>query len=168
MGLNHSTPSIKTPNGTHGAIKKIPQPFQAIDYIKIFKKNRTLHVYQGKRLLKTYRIALGFCPIGHKTQEGDGKTPEGIYTVSFKNTKSRYHRSLKISYPSKKDRDHAHKKGVCPGGDIMIHGLGKEFVHLGKDHILHDWTLGCVALTNEEIDEIFNTTKLGTTVEIMP
>jgi murein L,D-transpeptidase YafK len=140
----------------------------AINYIKIFKHQRTLQVYRDKHLVKSYKIALGFCPIGHKVQEGDGKTPQGIYTITFKNTKSRYHRSLKISYPSKKDSDHAKKKGVSPGGDIMIHGLGKWFAHLGKKHTLHDWTLGCVAITNEEIDELFNATKVGTTVEIVP
>jgi murein L,D-transpeptidase YafK len=123
-------------------------------------------VYHQNKLLKSYKISLGFSPEGHKEKEGDGKTPEGMYTISHKNPRSQFHLSLKISYPSLKDKQSAVKKGVSPGGDIMIHGLGKDFSHLGKNHILHNWTLGCIALTDEEIQEIYHATSVGTIIKI--
>lgn len=137
-----------------------------IDFILIQKKERILTLFSGKKKIKTYQIALGFNPEGPKKEEGDGKTPEGSYFISSKNPKSQYHLSLKISYPSEKDKKYAAKKGVNPGGDIMIHGLGKKFRHLGKDHVKQDWTLGCVAVTDEEIEEIYDAVEINTPVTI--
>ena len=138
----------------------------SIDLIHIHKKARKLDLYHKGKLLKTYRVSLGFAPIGHKEQEGDGKTPEGIYTISSKNNKSQYHLSLKISYPNKIDIKKAQKNNLSPGGDIMIHGLGKGFSWMGAAHRFRDWTLGCIAVTNKEIEEIFAATPVGTKVEI--
>ncbi len=148
--------------------KTFNPPLPSIDYILVQKKNRILKVYSKKKCIKTYKIALGFNPIGHKEQEGDGKTPEGNYFISHKNPQSQFYLSLKISYPSLDDKKNATKKGVSPGGDIMIHGLGKKFGHIGQSHTSNDWTLGCVALTNEEIKEIYNSVKVGTHIEIQP
>lgn len=138
-----------------------------IDQIIVNKKDRSLGVYYKNKLLKTYKIALGFSPIGHKEEEGDGKTPEGTYYVMHKNSKSRFHLSLKVSYPSKSDIKNAKDKGVNPGGDIMIHGLSREFSHLGKFHINKDWTLGCIAVTDEEISEIYNAVEVGVPIIIL-
>lgn len=139
-----------------------------IDKIVIEKKKRTMSLFLKGKLIKAYDIALGFEPIGHKQQEGDGKTPEGTYSISYKNPTGQFHKALKISYPNKQDLKNARKLGVSPGDFIMIHGLGKTFGWLGKTHIYKDWTLGCVAVTNEEIDEIYKLTPVGTTVEIKP
>ncbi len=137
-----------------------------IDYILIEKANRKMTVYYQKKPIKSYKIALGFEPKGHKQQEGDGKTPEGRYSIISKNPKSQFHLSLKISYPNSADKEASRKRGVTPGGDIMIHGLPPAFKLLGKLHTLKDWTLGCIAVTNQEIDEIFASTPVGTPVEI--
>lgn len=140
----------------------------SIDYILIKKKERILEIYSNAKYIKRYNIALGFNPIGHKESEGDGKTPEGKYIISAKNPKSKFYLSLKISYPSQKDLLNATIKDINPGGDIMIHGIGKIFGFLGKMHLKKDWTLGCIALTNEEITEIYNSVEIGTVVEIKP
>lgn len=139
-----------------------------IDKIEVLKKERKMNVYSNGKLLKTYKIALGPSPEGHKEFQGDGKTPEGIYKVDGKNPHSLYHKNLGVSYPNDKDRAHAKKHGKSAGGDIKIHGIGKTFGHLGKAHALSDWTLGCIAVTNEEIDEIYTRTNVGAVIEIKP
>ncbi|MDP4725398.1 MAG: L,D-transpeptidase family protein [Alphaproteobacteria bacterium] len=136
--------------------------------IIVKKADRKMMLYANDKLLETYNISLGGNPIGHKIQEGDKKTPEGNYTISYKNAASRFHKSLKISYPNNVDLAHAKKLGVSVGGDVMIHGLGKEFSCLGKLHTLYDWTLGCVAVTNEEIDKIWKMVDVGTSIQIDP
>lgn len=143
-----------------------PSPLPPITRIVVEKSKRHLTVYNKDEVLKTYTIALGFTPTGHKEQEGDGKTPEGTYKICAKNPNSKYHRSLKVSYPNSKDIDCAKKKCVSPGDHIMVHGLGKGFSHLGQLHTLKDWTLGCIALTNEEIEEIYKAVEVGTSIEI--
>lgn len=144
------------------------KPFSKIDLILVEKARRVMSVYHQGKLLKSYKIALGFAPIGHKEQEGDGKTPEGIYSISAKYPQSQFYLALQISYPNSNDLKNARKKGVSAGGQIMIHGLGKGFGWLGKLHVNRDWTLGCVAVTNEEIKEIYNAIATGTKVEIRP
>lgn len=141
---------------------------QSIDKIVIHKKKRVMNVYSQKKLIQVYKIALGFSPQGHKQQAGDGKTPEGKYHISAKNPNSRYFLSLKISYPNNQDKLKAYQAGTSPGGDIMIHGIGKKNGWLGSLHTKSDWTLGCVALTNEEIKELYHATSVGTVVEILP
>lgn len=139
-----------------------------IDYILVEKAQHRLSLFHKDDLVKSYNIALGRNPIGHKEREGDFKTPEGIYKISKKNPKSKYHRSLKISYPNSQDHQNAKKKGHHPGGDIMIHGFEPHYWWVSPKHKLRDLTRGCIALTNQEIEEIFNLTPVGTTVEITP
>ncbi|MFN7710451.1 MAG: murein L,D-transpeptidase family protein [Holosporales bacterium] len=141
---------------------------QTIDFILIEKSRRKMHVYHRDVLLKTYSIALGFNPQGAKERMGDGKTPEGIYAITVKNAQSAYHRSLGLSYPNAADAARAKKLGVNPGGHIMIHGLRNDLAWLGPVHTFMDWTQGCIAVSNPEIEEIFEATSIGTRVEIRP
>ena len=138
------------------------------DKIVIVKSQRTMTLMKGNKTLKTYKVSLGTVPVGPKQIQGDHKTPEGNYVISGKNPGSRFHLSLHISYPSAADRARARTLGASPGGDIMIHGLGREFASLGPLQWRADWTDGCVAVTNEEIDEIFPMVPVGTRVEIRP
>lgn len=146
------------------ALKTLPK----IDLILVEKLARSMSIFHKKTKLKTYKIALGFDPVGHKEQEGDGKTPEGVYFVSHKYPNSQFYLALQVSYPNAHDQKNAKKKGISAGGEIMIHGLGKTFAWLGKLHVNNDWTLGCVAVTNEEIKEIYDATAIGTKIEIRP
>jgi murein L,D-transpeptidase YafK len=120
------------------------------------------------QVIKAYSIALGRNPVGPKTRQGDGKTPEGIYSISGRNPASAFYRALRISYPNPADRAHAKKLGVAPGGDIMIHGLPNGQGHIGKAHRLTDWTEGCIAVTDAEIEEIWRLVPDGTKVKINP
>ncbi len=120
----------------------------------------------GAHVLKTYKVALGAEPVGAKQREGDHKTPEGIYVIDSRNSASRFHLSLHISYPSPADRERAHKLGVAPGGAIMIHGLEPKYAYLGSLHRQTDWTDGCIAVTNAEIEEIWRLVPVGTPVEV--
>ena len=138
------------------------------DKIIIVKSERTMTLMSGNKILKTYRVSLGTVPVGPKQIQGDHKTPEGSYVISGKNAGSRFHLALRVSYPSPVDRARARKRGASPGGDIMIHGLGREFSFLGPLQWKTDWTDGCVAVTNEEIDEIWRLVPVGIMVEIRP
>jgi murein L,D-transpeptidase YafK len=138
------------------------------DRIVIVKSARTLTVLRRGQVLKTYKVALGREPSGAKTQRGDNRTPEGEYTIDARNPRSQFHRSLHISYPNPADRARASKLGVNPGGDIMIHGLPPAFAYLGPLHRQTDWTLGCIAVTDSEIEEIWSLVPNGTKVEIKP
>ena len=138
------------------------------DRILIEKSARTMKLMRGDEILKTYKVALGTQPIGAKERQGDHKTPEGSYVVDAKNPNSQFYRALHISYPSGSDREHARKLGVSAGGDVEIHGLGKGYGWIGAGHRMKDWTDGCIAVTNEEIDEIFPLVAIGTRVEIRP
>jgi murein L,D-transpeptidase YafK len=139
-----------------------------IDRIVIEKGQRTLELMDGPRLVKSYKVALGENPKGAKDRQGDHKTPEGLYSVDSKNPNSQFHKGLHISYPNPADREHAKKRGVSPGGDVEIHGLGANWDWVGAGHRITDWTDGCIALTNEEIGEIYPLVKVGTPVEIRP
>jgi murein L,D-transpeptidase YafK len=136
--------------------------------VLIRKSDRTLQLLKGGKAFKTYKVALGPNPVGHKEKEGDGRTPEGTYFIDYRNARSQFHRSLHISYPSARDRASALRRGVRPGGSIMIHGLGKQWGFVGGAHIARDWTLGCIAVTNEEIEEIWAMVPDGTPVDILP
>jgi murein L,D-transpeptidase YafK len=144
------------------------QTASRVDRIVIEKSKRTLALMNGTKIVKTYKVALGGQPVGAKDRQGDHKTPEGLYAVDAKNPQSQFYKALHISYPSGADRANARKLGVNPGGDVEIHGLGAKWGWLGAKHRLTDWTDGCIALTNEEIDEIYPQIKVGTTVEIRP
>jgi murein L,D-transpeptidase YafK len=149
---------------------KSPNPSSAeqADRIVIVKSQRTLTLYRQGQVLKTYKVALGSHPVGPKTQQGDHRTPEGVYTIDSRNSHSQYHLSLHISYPNAEDRVRAKKLRVNPGGDIFIHGLPPAYSYLGPLHRKYDWTWGCVAVTDQEIEEIWSMVPNGTTVEIKP
>ncbi len=132
------------------------------------KSARTLTLLHQGTAFKTYKVALGAQPVGAKDRQGDHKTPEGKYFVDAKKKPSQFYLALHFSYPSAADRQRARKLGVSPGGDVEIHGLGKTFGCVGSAHRLRDWTDGCIAVTNEEIDEIFRLVPIGTPVEIRP
>jgi len=119
-------------------------------------------------LLKTYVVSLGRHPVGPKEREGDKRTPEGLYTIESHNPRSSFHRALKVSYPSAADRLAAEKRGVAPGGDIMIHGLRNGLGLIGRLQRGLDWTAGCIAVTNPEIEEICRVVPDGTPIEIRP
>jgi len=136
--------------------------------IVIVKSERTMALLSEGRVVKTYKVALGTEPVGRKERQGDHKTPEGLYVIDSKNAKSQFHLSLHISYPNVEDRARARRRGVSPGGAIMIHGLPREFAWMGALHRQTDWTDGCVAVTNEEIEEIWGLVRVGTPVEIQP
>jgi murein L,D-transpeptidase YafK len=138
------------------------------DKIVIVKSTRTMTLLSGEKILKTYKVALGTVPVGPKRVEGDHKTPEGNYVIDFRNPQSQFHMALHISYPSAADQEKARKLGARPGGAIMIHGLAKSFAYLGPLHRQTDWTDGCVAVTNAEIEEIWKLVPVGTRVEIRP
>lgn len=138
------------------------------DRVLVLKKERTLQLLNQGKVIKAYKVALGGDPVGPKTCQGDHKTPEGIYVLDSRNAHSQFYKSIHISYPSAKDRAAAHKKGGSPGGDIFVHGLPNGYGFLGASHRLKDWTDGCIAVTNEEIDEIWKAVPDGTPIEIRP
>lgn len=138
------------------------------DKILVEKGARRLTLLSGSRTLKEYHIALGFSPTGPKEREGDGRTPEGIYIIDFHKPGSAFHRALHVSYPSAQDNARAAEAGVSPGGDILIHGLPNGLGALGSAYRLRDWTAGCIAVTDPEIDEIYSSVDDGTPIEIVP
>ena len=138
------------------------------DKVLVLKGERRLFLLKDDKPLKGYRIALGWSPRGHKEHEGDGKTPEGTYLIDFRKPDSSFHRALHISYPDGRDKSHARTLGVSPGGAIMIHGLKNGFGWIGNRHRISDWTNGCIAVTDEEIREIWRAVPNGTPIEIRP
>ena len=140
----------------------------SVDRILIEKNARRLMLISQGEVLKSYNIALGGNPIGPKERQGDNKTPEGTYVIDGRNKDSRFHLSLHISYPNERDKNRAKELGVSPGGDIMIHGIKNGFSWVGDAHTEVDWTKGCVAVTDEEIEEISKLAPNGTIVEIRP
>ena len=139
-----------------------------VDRIVVLKSERKLILYSKGTELKTYKVALGGEPVGPKRQRGDHRTPEGNYVIDSRNAHSQFHRSLHISYPSEEDRRRARQLGVPPGGDIFVHGLPNGFGRIGAAHRLRDWTDGCIAVTDDEIEEIWRLVADGTTIEIRP
>ena len=148
---------------------KASQSMQSIEKIMVKKSKRKLYLLDKQsKVIKEYSIALGDSPKGHKTQEGDEKTPEGIYTINYRNPKSSYHLSLHISYPNKADKLQAKNRGVSAGGDIFIHGSPNSFNLFDSAYSTFDWTDGCIAVSNKEIEEIWKLVKNGTKIEILP
>lgn len=140
----------------------------SVDRILIEKSARRLMLISQGKVLKTYKIALGGNPIGPKERQGDNKTPEGTYIIDARNRDSQFYLSLHISYPNERDKNRAKKLGVSPGGDVMIHGIKNGFSRVGDAHAKIDWTKGCIAVTNKEIEEIAKLAPNGTIVEIRP
>ncbi|MFT4150759.1 MAG: L,D-transpeptidase family protein [Paracoccaceae bacterium] len=137
-----------------------------VDRILVEKSARRMVVFRDGQRLREYRIALGFAPEGDKIRQGDGKTPEGVFRIDRRNAQSAYHLSLGLDYPRAGDRARAATGGYDPGGDIMIHGQ-PNVVPAGMK-VPGDWTAGCIAVTNDEIAELFAAVAVGTTVEIRP
>jgi murein L,D-transpeptidase YafK len=141
---------------------------EKVDLIVVEKSAHTMTLMSKGKALKTYHVALSTVPVGAKERAGDHKVPEGKYTIDEKKVQSRFHLALHVSYPNAADRVRAKKLGVDPGGEIEIHGLEKKYAWLGSLHREHDWTDGCIAVTDAEIEEIYPLVALGTAVEIRP
>jgi murein L,D-transpeptidase YafK len=141
---------------------------QKVDSILILKKDHVLELLSGGRVIRSYRVALGRGGLAPKEREGDERTPEGHYVIDSRNSASRFYKGLHISYPDASDRERASKLGVPPGGAIMIHGLPNGLGWIGSAHRLYDWTSGCIAVTDAQMDEIWRVVPVGTPVEIRP
>jgi len=139
-----------------------------VNKVLVEKGARQLTLLSHGRVVRRYSIALGWNPEGPKICQGDGKTPEGTYVIEGRNANSRFHRALRISYPNDDDIKRAEQRDVSPGGDIMIHGLRDDLAFVGDVHRLVQWTDGCIAVTNREIEEIWRLVPDGTVVEIKP
>ncbi|WP_149141751.1 L,D-transpeptidase family protein [Gemmobacter caeruleus] len=135
----------------------------AVTAIQVHKADRKMYLLHNDKVLKQYDISLGFAPVGHKQFEGDGKTPEGAYYISYHNPKSRYHLSVGISYPNQNDVAFAEAQGKSPGGDIMIHGRSR-YKGINKG----DWTAGCIAITDSEMEEVYSMLRQYTPIYILP
>ena len=149
------------------AAQQPPAP-ELADSIVILKKDHLLELFAKGKMIRTYKVALGQGGLAPKEKEGDARTPEGHYIIDSRNAASAYHKALHISYPSPDDRKRAAKLGVSPGGAVMIHGLPKGKGWVGAGHRFYNWTLGCIAVTDDEIDEIWKLVPVGTPVEIRP
>lgn len=134
----------------------------------MLKKEHKMELFSGDTVFKTYTVALGRGGLPPKQREGDHLTPEGLYQIDHRNKNSRFYRALHVSYPNEADRERARKLGVDPGGDIMIHGIKNGLGWLGSMQRMMDWTNGCIAVTDAEMDEIWNLVPDGTPVEIRP
>ncbi len=146
--------------------KAIPE--NSIDKIVVYKSRRIMQVFTANLLIRTYRVSLGRQPLGHKEHEGDCRTPEGIYCINDKNPDSRFYKNLGISYPNEKDIEHARSLCLPPGGDIKIHGLRNGRGYRGKLHLFKNWTAGCIAVTNLEMEVLYHAVPIGTPIEIYP
>ncbi len=138
------------------------------DRVLVLKHQHILQLLRGGKVIKEYKVALGGSPVGPKTQQGDHKTPEGVYVLDSRNPRSQFYKSLHISYPTPAQRAAARKRGVSPGGDVFVHGLPAHYRSVGAAHRLLDWTDGCIAVTDEEMDEIWSSVPDGTPMEIRP
>jgi murein L,D-transpeptidase YafK len=139
------------------------------DRVVVYKADRSLLLLRGERVLRAYRVALGSAPDGPKRSHGDGRTPEGEYVLDWRTDRSQFYRAIHISYPSSADRQRAVALGRSPGGGIMIHGLPNRMAAAPqRSHASGDWTNGCIAVTNREMDEIWDLVVDGTPIEIRP
>ena len=138
----------------------------AVDFVKVDKSKRRMYLMEQGTILKEYRIALGANPKGHKQEEGDNRTPEGEYTLDYVIEDSAFYRSVHISYPDAIDTLEAKRRGVPPGGNIKIHGLKNGESQLSIYIQSFDWTNGCIAITNEEMDEFIQLVEMGTPIQI--
>ncbi len=147
---------------------RAPSLSKPVDSIVVVKRFRHMFVFHNRKLLKVYHISLGEAPVGAKHFEGDRKTPEGIYTIDGKNPNSQAHKALAISYPNENDRKYAKSKALPPGGNIKIHGLLNGTEKEKDDYMSGDWTWGCIAVNNEDMDELYANVKIGTVINILP
>jgi murein L,D-transpeptidase YafK len=165
-----TVPASTEPRDSGGAVMGhlSSKPGERPDEIVVFKSRRIMELRRHGQVVSRYRIALGRNPKGHKLYQGDNRTPEGKYRIDMRNANSQFYKSIRISYPDNTDSDVALTVGVHPGDWIMIHGLknGRTAKELGHPH--RDWTNGCIALTNQEMDELWYTIDLGTPITILP
>ena len=145
-----------------GACAQQPPTRYDTDHVFILKGQRRLFLIHNRLPVAEYQVDLGFEPLGHKAAEGDGRTPEGLYWVDRKNPRSSFHLSVGIDYPNARDIAVAKAMGVDPGGDIFIHGQPNG----ARDDSDPDWTAGCIAVSNAEMEEIFASVAVGTPVAI--
>jgi murein L,D-transpeptidase YafK len=138
------------------------------DKVVVVKHEQRLYLMRDGQVLKSYRVALGRQPRGTKLYEGDGRTPEGRYVLDARNADSRFYRALHVSYPNAADRERARALGQAAGGLIMVHGLPRERPNWGGEHWMYNWTTGCIAVTDREMDEIWDSVDVGTPIEIRP
>jgi|TARA_R110002094_G_scaffold86440_1_gene90264 murein L,D-transpeptidase YafK len=150
-----------------GALFLLPSVALAeMDRVLVDKSQRKMFLYKENQIVRQYTIALGGIPKGHKQQEGDQKTPEGVYVLDYVNENSAFHRSMHINYPNAMDRQAAAERGVDPGGMIMVHGQRNGAGIFSGLMQLFDWTDGCIALSNSEMDEFLSLVPVGTEIEI--
>ncbi len=138
------------------------------DFVLVVKSEKRLYLKRDNKILKSYRVVFGANPIGHKLMEGDQRTPEGIYFLDYKLDKSDFYKAIHISYPNSKDIRRANELGVDPGGSIMIHGQPNDCYWSPVVTQYFNWTDGCIAVTNFEMDEIWEAVEEGTPIRIMP
>jgi murein L,D-transpeptidase YafK len=136
--------------------------------VLVLKGPRRLLLLRDDRVLRDYEIALGSQPTGPKRRRGDGRTPEGRYRLDGRSRHSRFHRAIHVSYPNDRDLDFARRAGIDPGGSVMIHGLPDGGRWVGELHREYDWTNGCIGVTDDEMDEIWELVDDGTPIEIRP
>jgi murein L,D-transpeptidase YafK len=148
-------------------ISPLPSDAKA-DLLVVNKSERQLLAYSQGQLLRSYRVSLGRDPVGPKQREGDRRTPEGSYIIDHHNPASSFHRALHVSYSSAIDASRARSAGFEPGGEIMVHGIHNGLGWIGRAHLLVDWTVGCVAVTDPEIEELYRIVPDGTRIEIRP
>ncbi len=160
MALAPAAAAIPTP---------VVRPIGKADRIVVLKRKRTLLLMREETIIRSFRVALGREPSGAKQRQGDFRTPEGVYRVAGFNPSSYFHRAILVSYPSPADVARARSMGVSPGGAIMIHGLDPAIAAKWQDdHWLFNWTRGCIAVTNDEIEQIWESVEVGTPIDIRP
>jgi murein L,D-transpeptidase YafK len=141
-----------------------------IDKVVVKKSERKLELYSRGQVVRQYHVALGGSPIGHKYREGDQRTPEGNYTLNWRKPNSQFYKAIHVSYPNARDQENSRQSGYKPGGMIMVHGMPNYIQSEGikKQYAIRDWTHGCIAVQNHEIDEIWNLVPDGTPIQIVP
>jgi len=165
LAFTHATDSTRV--AVSNSTPKSNAPVAA-DSLVLTKSRRELVLYYRGEPVRAYYVALGRSPVGDKERIGDNRTPEGLFFIQGRNPNSKYHLSLRISYPDATHRARAARLGVEPGGDIMIHGLPAEQAAFGPAHRDYDWTNGCIAVTNKEIEELWRVIRDGTPIQIKP
>ncbi|BBB32223.1 conserved hypothetical protein [Thermotomaculum hydrothermale] len=138
------------------------------DMVVVKKSEHRLYLMKNGKVIKSYHVVFGKNPKGHKIKEGDSKTPEGLYVLDYKNLNSKFYKSIHISYPNKQDIERARKLHVNPGGDIMIHGQKNGWEMFSFIMQRFNWTRGCIALSNKDMDEVWKSVKVGTPIKILP
>ena len=141
---------------------------QAADMVIVEKSESRLYLMRAGEAIASFHVVFGSNPKGHKQQQGDERTPEGQYVLGYKNAGSAFYKSIHISYPNAKDREEARKRGVRPGGDIMIHGQKNGYGQFAIIAQRFNWTNGCIALSDRDMDLVWNAVKPGTPIEIRP